>query len=382
MDLSQRALLVEDEPALRMLLCDILTEAGLTVDAFGDAESAWEHYQQHQALDFRLLLLDWMLPGKSGLELCEQIRARPDGEAAFIWLITSKDSPQDLLTLLEAGVNEYLSKPLDLDALTVRVQVALRQSAWVQQHYQAQQALEAHQTQLEAQVAARTRELSALSQRLIQVQEAQQQRISREIHDELGQIMTALKLDLSWLLRQVEADALKDRIQHMLPMVSDTITTIQRICAELRPGILDDLGLVAALEWVIDNFCERTGLTPHVDLPPDLELNNDLGLVLFRITQECLTNIMRYAQATQVWIRLHSEARELWLDIRDDGVGMDITRVMDNPRSIGILGMKERLIPFAGRLDIISQPHQGTHVRVYIKDILHKGDIYEPHSDR
>ena len=205
MSLSKRALLVEDDESLRMLLAQMLVNEGLIVDAFENAEDAWKHYQSHHAMDYRLILLDWVLPGKTGLEMCQQIRQREDSAAAYIWVITSRNGPQDLLQVLEAGANEYLSKPLDIDLLTVRIRVALRQSEWVQQHYLAEQALNQYQQGLEAQVEERTQQMRALAARLIEVQESQQKRISREIHDELGQVMTALKLDLSWLKDRTHA---------------------------------------------------------------------------------------------------------------------------------------------------------------------------------
>jgi signal transduction histidine kinase len=369
MSLSERALLVEDDESLRMLLAQMLVNEGLIVDAFENAEDAWIHYQQHHAMDYRLILLDWVLPGKTGLEMCQQIRQREDSAAAYIWVITSRNGPQDLLQVLEAGANEYLSKPLDIDLLTVRIRVALRQSEWVQQHYLAEQSLNQYQQGLEAQVEERTQQMRALAARLIEVQESQQKRISREIHDELGQVMTALKLDLSWLKQRVEAPELTQKIERMLPMVSDTIHTIQRICAELRPGILDDLGLIAAIEWFTQEFEERTQIRCHVRLPEDITLSAELSVTLFRITQESLTNIMRHAHASEVNLRLEDTEQGLDLYIQDNGCGMDVDSIRDNPRSIGILGIQERLIPWQGQLNIHSEPDKGTQMHVSILNI-------------
>lgn len=366
MSLSQRVLLVEDDDSLRLLLTQMLMQEGLSVDAFDNAEDAWLHYQKGHAMDYRLLLLDWVLPGKSGLEMCQQIRERADSAAAYIWVITSRNGSEDLLQVLEAGANEYLSKPLDIELLTVRIQVALRQSEWVQQHYLTQQTLNRYREGLEVQVAERTEQMRALAARLIEIQEAEQKRISREIHDELGQAMTALKLDLSWLKQRIESPELTQKIERMLPMVSDTIHTIQRICAELRPGILDDLGLVAALEWVTQEFEERTQLTCTLHLPEELEISPDLSITLFRIAQESLTNIMRHAQASHVNIELKDTPEQLHFCICDNGRGMDVENIQNNPRSIGILGMQERLLPWQGSLVLESQPGQGTQVHVSI----------------
>lgn len=366
MSLSQRVLLVEDDESLRLLLTQMLLQEGLEVDAFDNAETAWQHYQKSHALDYRFLLLDWVLPGKSGLEMCQQIRQRPDSAAAYIWVITSRNASEDLLQVLAAGANEYLSKPLDIDLLTVRIQVALRQSEWVQQHFLAEQDLRQYREGLENLVEERTQQMRALSARLIEVQESQQKRISREIHDELGQAMTALKLDLSWITQQIEVPEVNQKIERMLPLVSHTIRTIQRICAELRPGILDDLGLIAALEWLTQEFEERTHIVCTLELPEDIALPSALSVALFRITQESLTNIMRHAKASAVRIALTHDTQQLHLCICDNGQGMDVHSIQKNPRSIGILGIQERLLPWQGTLDIQSKPGAGTQIHVHL----------------
>ncbi|MGV3526656.1 MAG: response regulator [Candidatus Sericytochromatia bacterium] len=385
-------LLVEDDASLRMLLQQLLLRYGHSVCAASSAEEAWEHCQ---GIPFDLVMLDWVLPGISGLELCRRLRARPGGEFLYLWVVTARNSREDLLQVLEAGANDYLAKPIDIPLLEVRVRIAQQQVQLLQQRRATEEALAQHQSELEQRVQERTEALSrsvqalqaeilqrreaemalagardqlrALASRLISIQEEQQKRISREIHDELGQAMTAIKLDLGWLAGQLAGqDALQQKIQRTLPLVSDTITTIQRICAELRPGILDDLGLVAALEWLVQEFSERTGLHCQLSVTPDeLLVPPALATALFRICQESLTNVMRHARAQQVRIRLEQVEESLYLQIVDDGQGIAPER-LEHPMSLGLMGIRERVLLWNGEVRITGGPGLGTAIYVTI----------------
>ncbi|HEY9842549.1 MAG TPA: response regulator [Candidatus Obscuribacterales bacterium] len=385
-------LLVEDDASLSLLLQQMLRRYGHEVRACASAEEAWECLEQQ---DYPLLVLDWVLPGMSGLELCRRIRQRQGGSFVYIWVITARNTREDLLEVLAAGANDYLAKPIDIALLEVRVRIAVQQALHLRERQRAEAELAAHQAVLEQRVGERTEALSrsvqaleaenaqrraaedqlgqardqlrALASRLLSIQEEQQKRISREIHDELGQAMTALKLDLGWLAAQLgEQEVLQAKIARMIPLVSGTITTIQRICAELRPGILDDLGLVAALEWLVQEFSERSGLSCRLDVEPEeLDVPPELATTLFRICQEALTNVMRHAQARSVQIRLLCEDGEIRLRISDDGVGIPAGRA-EHPMSLGLMGMRERVQPWNGQIQILGSPGQGTEIRVRI----------------
>ena len=385
-------LLVEDDASLSLLLQQMLRRYGHEVRACASAEEAWECLEQQ---DYPLLVLDWVLPGMSGLELCRRIRQRQGGSFVYIWVITARNTREDLLEVLAAGANDYLAKPIDIALLEVRVRIAVQQALHLRERQRAEAELAAHQAVLEQRVGERTEALSrsvqaleaenaqrraaedqlgqardqlrALASRLLSIQEEQQKRISREIHDELGQAMTALKLDLGWLAAQLgEQEVLQAKIARMIPLVSGTITTIQRICAELRPGILDDLGLVAALEWQVQEFSERSGLSCRLDVEPeDLDVPPELATTLFRICQEALTNVMRHAQARSVQLRLLCEDGEIRLRISDDGVGIPAGRA-EHPMSLGLMGMRERVQPWNGEVQILGRPGQGTEIRVRI----------------
>jgi PAS domain S-box-containing protein len=208
-----------------------------------------------------------------------------------------------------------------------------------------------------------------LSGRIATVQEEERTRIARELHDELGVGLTCLKIDLSRLQTMMSegggANVRKkvgDKIRSMIGQVDTTIVSVQRLVTELRPAILDDLGLVAAIEWQCQDFQKRTGIPcTCVTSANDIAMKPDRATTLFRICQEALTNVARHAQATAVTIKLESQSDCLELVVADNGVGISDAEVSDR-RSLGLLGMKERATLFGGDLTIQSRPGKGTTV--------------------
>jgi PAS domain S-box-containing protein len=212
-------------------------------------------------------------------------------------------------------------------------------------------------------------QLRALAARLQMAREEERKRVAREIHDELGQALTAIKIELSSLLFEWPAEQKPSRrAESIARLVDTTIQSVRRISTELRPGILDALGLAAAVEWAAEEFQTRTGTRCRVDLPNEtIEVDQDLATTVFRILQEALTNIARHADATQVDIRLESEGGRLSLEVRDNGKGISGEQV-SGVSSLGILGMRERVLLLGGTLDISSTMRIGTTVRVLIPD--------------
>jgi PAS domain S-box-containing protein len=211
-------------------------------------------------------------------------------------------------------------------------------------------------------------QLRALAAGLEKVREEERTRVAREIHDELGQALTAIKIELSWLGRRNPADGQQaKRVDSILALVDDTIGSVRRISTELRPGVLDDLGLVAAIEWASRDFERRTGTTCVLDLPEtNLRADRETATAIFRIFQETLTNVARHAQASRVRIRMREEQRMLLLEIQDNGIGFDKEESGSHSVSLGILGMRERALLAGGTLDFESAPGQGVTVRVRI----------------
>lgn len=206
-----------------------------------------------------------------------------------------------------------------------------------------------------------------LSLHLQSVREEEQTRIAREIHDELGQSLTALKMDLSWLGKRVPAEKLlKDKIKSMSGLADRTIESVRRISADLRPGLLDDLGLAAAMEWQTKEFAGRSGIACEADLDAeDIPLDKELATAIFRIFQETLTNIARHANATKVNVRLETKDGRVILEVADNGRGITRKQIND-PKSFGIMGMRERALLWGGDVQVTGSRYKGTTVTVSI----------------
>jgi PAS domain S-box-containing protein len=198
------------------------------------------------------------------------------------------------------------------------------------------------------------------------VREEERTRIAREIHDELGQSLTALKMDLAWLVKRLDKGQkqLYEKAQVMSKHIDMNIQTVKRISTELRPGLLDDLGIAAALEWQAEEFKERTGIQCDIRVKPeDISLDRNRSTTIFRIFQETLTNVVRHAHATKVEIDLKENGGELTLQVKDNGKGIT-DRQISSPKSIGLIGMRERVMFFGGGLSITGEKNKGTTVTV------------------
>ncbi|HEX9879404.1 MAG TPA: sensor histidine kinase, partial [Candidatus Binatia bacterium] len=196
--------------------------------------------------------------------------------------------------------------------------------------------------------------------------ENERTRVAREVHDVLGQSLTAVKMDLSWLAGRLSPGngPLLGRIRSTLQLADSTIQTVRRISTELRPGVLD-LGLAAALEWQAREFQARTGIRCRLRLPDQAMVAPKVSTALFRIFQETLTNIARHAGATRAEVVLRKQPDGLVLLIRDNGRGFDQADPSLS-KSLGLLGMRERAAMLGGRVDVSSAPGKGTRVTAWI----------------
>ncbi|MFO7741416.1 MAG: GAF domain-containing protein [Anaerolineae bacterium] len=218
-----------------------------------------------------------------------------------------------------------------------------------------------------AQRAARE-QLRELTTYLEDAREEERTRIAREIHDELGRAMTALKLDVSWLIRRLPAGrpGLVQRADAISHTIDETVQIIRRISSELRPGILDDLGLAAAIEWEAETFTERSDIPCELDLDsPGDSLDRRVTTVLFRIFQEALTNVVRHAAASRVCVRLKVTREEATLTVQDDGRGISQSDLGDG-RSLGLIGMRERARTLGGQVSFRGRSAEGTTVTACI----------------
>lgn len=211
-------------------------------------------------------------------------------------------------------------------------------------------------------------QLRSLASHLQTVREEERLIMAREIHDELGQALTALKMDLIWMQKRFtpEQEEHLKKVRSMSDLVDSTIQTVRRISTELRPGLIDDLGLQAAMEWYCGEFQNRTGIKCNLELDEDDHpLEQDRVIAVFRIFQEALTNIARHANANKVHVSLHFNSETLSMEIKDNGKGITEEQIF-NPKSLGLVGLRERVNPWGGTVNISGMKNIGTTVKVIL----------------
>ncbi|MBP6686573.1 MAG: PAS domain S-box protein [Lacibacter sp.] len=208
-----------------------------------------------------------------------------------------------------------------------------------------------------------------LTSHLQNAREEERTHIAREIHDELGQQLTVLKMDISWLnkkIKQLDNSALTDKIGEVVQMLNDTVNTVRRISSDLRPVLLDDLGLAAAIEWHLTEFGKRSEIiTEFITLDSKIEIPRATATGLFRIYQESITNIARHAEASEVIVELFVENNVITLAISDNGKGFDVTGI-GKKKTLGVLGMQERTVMLGGSFRIKRNPEKGMKVEVHV----------------
>ncbi|MDP4265092.1 MAG: PAS domain S-box protein [Bacteroidota bacterium] len=213
------------------------------------------------------------------------------------------------------------------------------------------------------------KELQELSVHLQNIREEERTNISREIHDELGQQLAVLKMDIHGLNKKIGRtadDTVKQKIQEVLNLLDETVRTIRRIASDLRPSLLDDLGLIAAMEWQLEEFEKKSGIkTSFIEPAEQVKLPDTVSTGLFRIFQESLTNVARHADAKNLKVSLELKNNSFVLNVTDDGIGFDKLKIAGK-RTLGLLGMRERTAMIGGTYDIISAPGKGTTVSVTV----------------
>jgi signal transduction histidine kinase len=348
-----RILLLEDSTAHAELVENVLRESELPFSLTRiDTEEAF--LSQIDRFPPDLILSDYSLPSFDGYTALN-IAKEKIPHVPFIF-VTGTMGEEVAIETLKNGATDYVLKTR-LARLVPAVQRALRESEERHERQRAEEKLRRSHAQLRA-----------LTAYLQYVREEERTRIAREVHDELGQALTGLKLDLSWLGKHLGKNgrSLQQKVGIMSTHIDATIQTVRRIATELRPGILDDLGLVAAIEWQANEFQTRTGIQCIVATTVTETIwDQDFITVFFRIFQETLTNIIRHAHATRVEVRLTEEAGRLVLVVQDNGRGITEEEI-SNTRSIGLIGMRERAALLSGEINFLGRPGEGTTVTVQI----------------
>jgi len=340
-----RMLIVEDERIVAEDIGRSLDKLGYSV--LGIASSGEEAVKKAEELGPDLVLMDIVLKGgMDGVAAAREIQARLKIPVVYVTAYADDE------TLERAKVTEpfgYIVKPFEERELYTSIEVAF------------------YRHKMEEELRSSRQQLRDLAAHLQSVREEERAGIARELHDEMGQALTALKMDLSWLNKRLARDdsSLVEKVKSMTKLADTAIRRVKRLSTELRPGILDDLGLTAAIEWQVEEFEQRTGIECDVSVDEVIILEQDCSTAIFRIFQEALTNIARHAKATKVIGSLKEEDGKLVLEVRDNGKGITEKQICD-AKSFGIMGMQERVYLWGGEVKISGIREEGTTVRVSI----------------
>jgi len=229
-----------------------------------------------------------------------------------------------------------------------------------------QRLLQVEHDRLEIEVAQRTAQLTGLAQRLQTAREDERNRLARDLHDELGSLLTSAKLDAARIRSRLaagQAPEALERLSHLVSTLDSVIALKRRITEDLRPSALSHLGLVATLEILAREFGERSGVAVHCDLHP-VALAPSCELTAYRLAQEAVNNLSKYAGAKNVWLSLAPQGHQAQISVRDDGTGFD-TRTLDASAN-GLVGMRYRVEAEGGTLSVVSAPGQGTLIRALL----------------
>ena len=305
-------------------------------------------YLREQAVD--VILADYRLPGFTAIDAWNALRAQTgDGMPPPFVLLSGAIGESAAVDALQRGISDYLLK----DDVTKLAHVIKR-------------AIEVHESRLakaraDAELAQSERRLAELTEYLQSSIEQERASIAREVHDDIGGSLAAIKFDLAWVARHSEDAALLEHVRAATEMLQHAIGASQRIMHNLRPAILDQ-GLVAAVQWLASDFERRTGVPTRVQVSREtLAVSKAIQLVAYRTTQEALTNISKYANASSVRIEMSDAEGVLTLEIADKGRGLD-RQELDKPRAFGIRGLHERARTVGGWLDVSSRVGEGTSI--------------------
>jgi signal transduction histidine kinase len=332
-------LIVDDEPTGLATIESILEGEGYQIER---ATNGFEALQKAETLHPDLILLDVMMPGLDGFETCRRIRKLPDLLEVPILILTALDEKPFLIEGIESGADDFLTKPIDRQELRTRVRTIIR--------------LDRYRTLLK-----QKERLHAMAHHVVTAQERERLRISRNLHDDLGQALSAHLLNLNNIDNALPMDEneLHVRMKSLMDSTGEIIEKIRTLAQDLRPPLLETMGLVSAIEGECNKFSHRTGLPVEVTTDRDIGEISDLqATILFRVLQEALTNISRHAQASRAWVDLTLEENQLKMTVQDNGRGLPENI---NPfEGLGIVGMQERLAVGGGSLNLHSIPGKGT----------------------
>lgn len=352
---KMRVLLIEDEQAAAEIITALIADEG-DLFAVTWADTLEAGVQQLAQGQFDLLLLDFGLPDSQGMETF--LRAHRQAPHVAIVPLTATGDEDLALRAIKLGAEDYLFKG------SINKQLLVRAMRYAVARKRIEEELRRAHAELEQRVEERTSELRQLSHRLVQVQEAERRNIAHELHDEVGQVLTGLKLVLEMAGRMPEA-ALREQLVEAQALVNELMSKVRYLSLDLRPAMLDDLGLLHALIWLFERYTTQTGVQvrfTHPGLEQGLRFLPEVETAAYRIVQEALTNVARYAGTTEVDVFVSADAESLVVEITDRGQGFDAPAKLASSNSIGLTGMRERARLLGGKWAITSIIGAGTTV--------------------
>ena len=336
-------LIVDDNPSARETLVAMLEGGHYQLELANDGIQALKKLDE---IPMDLILLDVMMPGMDGFEVCRRIRSTPKIAEVPIVILTALDDQASLLEGIKAGADDFLSKPVDRQELSARVRTITR--------------LNRYHTLME-----QRENIREMAERVVSAQEQERHHISRELHDDLGQALTTHMLAIRGLQNDptVPVETMLERLHGLYTQASQILEKVRNLAQDLRPPVLDTLGLEVAMQTYCAEFARRTHLPVTFEIDEDLPTLPDIyNISFYRVLQEALTNIIKHAQASQVWADLTMEDKIISLTVQDNGRGFDVKKIKSN--GIGLTGLHERVTLAGGKFNISSSPVRGTVVLV------------------
>ncbi len=367
-------LIVDDTPVNLGVVVDFLQQDGFGIRIARSGESALSRVQYDPP---DIILLDVLMPGLDGFETCRRLKKDEATREIPVIFMTSLTGAEDKVKGFEAGAVDYVTKPLHQEEVLMRVKTHLRMRDLAQDLQEKNRQLETssriERDRLFEAIAQQRQQLRVLNRKLTEVQEAERKELARELHDELGQALTAINMDLVAIKNLLPANAyhtIEEHLTEASQLTEQTLKQVREMSLNLRPAMLDDLGLVPTLRWYIKQFSRRVGIEaelkvvePERRLPPTVETS------MFRIVQEGLTNVTRHAEATLVQVLLQQDVNTYNLEIKDNGCGFDVEAVLNHQtetQGAGLFGIRERVTLMGGELHIYARPGEGTRLSIEI----------------
>lgn len=356
---AAEVMIVEDTSASLELLCELLTQSGYTVRPAPEGAMA---LRSAQAKPPDLILLDIRMPGIDGYEVCRRLKNDVRTRDIPVIFLSALRDEADTLRGFALGAVDFIAKPYRPEEVLARVRThaelrRLQSSLEERVRERTSQLLEAQASLLDSQH--RLQELAGFLQN---VREKERTRIARELHDELGQALTSLRIDLGWLRGKCEQQGavVLDRANSAYSLVERTIEALRRISEGLRPAMLDVLGLAAAVEHHVTQFEERSGIACSLSMnQEEFDIDGELATTIFRLIQEALTNVLRHAEASHLSVNIDSDEDLIRVLVEDDGQGFQPT---NGKKTFGLLGMQERVKMLGGTIEISSELRQGSRI--------------------